>query len=99
LQHQNPSPVRSDDDWDDWDHEFFWGYAQQETIEVHEEDDEEERVFTGILGPDGSPIYLIYPREKQGYIGFLGPDDYLAIHEQRNKKRRKRNARSRKSEA
>lgn len=95
MQHQNPSPARSDwdDDDDYWDHEFFYGYRSQETIEVHEEDDEEERVFTGILGPDGSPIYLIYPSEKQGFIGFLGPEDYEAIILEQMKKRRKRRAR------
>lgn len=103
MQHQNPRPAKlddwDDDDWPAWDHEWFWGHSQQETIEVHEEDDEEERVFTGILGPDGSPIYLIYPSEKQGFIGFLGPDNYEDIRTQQMKRKKWRNRRARKSEA
>lgn len=95
----NPQSAPARNDWEEWDEEDFWGESYPQTIEVIEMDEEEEVYRSPILGPDGQPIYYHMESEKQGYIGFVSPDYYLAIREAQSKKRKKRrNARSKKSE-
>lgn len=84
---------------DDWD--VFCDYDSGPiTREVFEEEEEPEFTQSAILGPNGNPIIYHNPSEKLGYIGFIPPEMYLEIHEmQAKKRRRKRNASSRKSKA
>jgi len=63
------------------------------------EEDEDEPFHTGLYWADGSPIVAVPEARKLGYIGFVPPEYYEAVKYEQSKKRRKRRARSRKSEA
>lgn len=63
------------------------------------EEDEDEPFHTGLYWADGSPIVAVPELRKLGYIGFIPPEYYEAVIIAQRKKRRKRNARSRKPEA
>jgi hypothetical protein len=112
LHHKNPVPAKADDwdedDYEEWDSEFFYGDPTAESCEVFESDDEPQIVRSPILGPDGQPIYYEIPSSKLGYIGFIPPSLYLAIRKEQalrhlkrmsRKKRKRKNASSKKSKA
>lgn len=63
------------------------------------EEDEDEPYHVGLFFPDGSPIIASPEPRKLGYIGFVPPEYYEAVHIAQMKKRRKRRAGSVKSKA
>lgn len=65
------------------------------------EEDEDEPYHTGLFWPDGSPIIACPEPRKLGYIGFVDPEylEEVRIAHQQKKRKRKRNAGTRKSKA